>query len=392
MERDIEKYLMDKLKKGLEGKESNNSSKIPMLTKFREIHSLLEKLLDPNSAQPVKQLGQPSFKEKLYSLDDLLTECQNMSTKKRSFHFPDISIKSKLNKIKAELRSALPQPEKVNTLSNGDANSWRKDDISQRRTTPTMYRSVDPKKIHGFEEHLETLKRLVLRQKSDEDDGFKAIAIVGAEGIGKTSLCAIVFDDEEVKKRFLPRVWVTMPRPSDEDYRKSPEIAIATRILASLGVEEEARELMQRNDDLNKLVCALHQELASKRYLIVLDQWYGHVSSSDDSADLKKGECLEHWFPKGCGGTVIVTSRNERVAKQMFGDEDRTVIPILPLRGADMCWAIFKQEVEKQEVEKDELSFNPPNGEELKQQVLEKCGGIPYRAKVLEIWRLKATV
>ncbi|XP_062086949.1 probable disease resistance protein At4g19060 [Humulus lupulus] len=272
----------------------------------------------------------PASQPSPLSLYDLLTECQNMSTKKRSFHFPDINIRSKLNKIKAELRSALSQPEKVNTLSNGDANSSWKDDISQRRTSPTMYRSVYPKKIHGFEEHLATLKRLVLRPESDEEDGFKAISIVGAEGIRKTSLCAIVFDDEEVKKRFLLRVWVTMPRPSDEDYRKSPEIAIATRILASLGVEEEVKELMLKNDDLKGLVCALHQELARKRYLIVLDQWYGHVSSSDDSADLKKGECLEHGFPKGCGGTVIVTSRNERVAKQMFGDEDRTVIPILP--------------------------------------------------------------
>uniref|UniRef100_A0A803NZF5 NB-ARC domain-containing protein n=2 Tax=Cannabis sativa TaxID=3483 RepID=A0A803NZF5_CANSA len=367
MERVIEEYLLDKLKRGLNGKESSNSSKIPMHSKFQDIHNSLEKLLSLSSTQPVKQQGQSSFKEKLYILNDLLTECQILSTKKRTIHFPYINIRIKLNKIKAELESALSQNGNVNPQPNGSANSSPNADISQRRTTPITYRFVDPKIIHGFEEHLATLERLVVRQKSDEDDGYKAIAIVGTKGIGKTSLCAVIFDNEEVKKRFLPRVWVSMPTPSDEEYRKCPKRAIAKRILSSLGVEEV------ENHGLKGLICALRQELARKRYLIVLDQWYGDLSSSEgDSLG------LEHGFPKGYGGTVIVTSRTERVAKQIFGDDKRTVIPLLPLTDADMCWAIFKQEVEK-----DEWDFSPSNIEELKQQVLERSGGIPLRAKVL---------
>uniref|UniRef100_A0A803P9K4 Uncharacterized protein n=1 Tax=Cannabis sativa TaxID=3483 RepID=A0A803P9K4_CANSA len=101
-----------------------------------------------------------------------------------------------------------------------------------------------PKIIQGFEEHLATLERLVVRQKSDEDDEFKAIAIVETKVIGKTSLCAVVFDNKKVKKRFLPRVWVSMPTPSDEIQKEPQESDSQTDlILARSGRRGEFSEI-----------------------------------------------------------------------------------------------------------------------------------------------------
>ncbi|KAF4352817.1 hypothetical protein F8388_026359 [Cannabis sativa] len=183
----IEEYLLDKLKRSRDGKESSNSSKISMHSKFRHIHNSLEKLLSLSSTQPVRQQGQSLFKEKLYILND--------------FDEPLL------------LRSALPRAKN---------NSY------------------------GFEEHLATLERLVVQQKSDEDDEFKAIAIVKTKGIGKTSLCTIVFDNEKVKKRFLPRVWVSMPTPSDEIQKEPQESDSQTYlILARSGRRGE----LWRNSD-----------------------------------------------------------------------------------------------------------------------------------------------
>ncbi|KAF4368127.1 hypothetical protein G4B88_001031 [Cannabis sativa] len=182
MEGVIEEYLLDKLKRSRDGKESSNSSKISMHSKFRHIHNSLEKLLSLSSTQPVRQQGQSLFKEKLYILND--------------FDEPLL------------LRSALPRAKN---------NSY------------------------GFEEHLATLERLVVQQKSDEDDEFKAIAIVKTKGIGKTSLCTIVFDNEKVKKRFLPRVWVSMPTPSDEIQKEPQESDSQTYLILARSGRRESR-------------------------------------------------------------------------------------------------------------------------------------------------------
>ncbi|PON85805.1 NB-ARC domain containing protein [Trema orientale] len=278
---EIEQYLMDKFssrfKKGIE---SNNSSKIPLLTKFQAVQKLLEQILNSQ-----------------------------------------------------------PQPA------------------------------------------LSSLERLILR-----DDGrFKAAAIVGAEGVGKTTLCETVFNMEKVKSRFSPRVWVSSMSGMfhDEEYKRNPRIAIARRILASLGLESEMIERVGEDhrrvgEDhrLGRLLCALHLELIGKRYLIVLDD----ARETDSCLGEEKGgweECLGYGLPKGSGGMVIVTSRNEDLAKRMIGDEG-SLIPVLPLSDVDSCWKIFKDTVEK-----DGLSFSPLNEEELKREVLEKCGGIPLGAKML---------
>ncbi|PON49319.1 NB-ARC domain containing protein [Parasponia andersonii] len=226
-----------------------------------------------------------------------------------------------------------------------------------------------------------SLERLILR-----DDGrFKAAAIIGAEGVGKTTLCETVFNMEKVKSRFSPRAWVSSTSGifHDEEYKRNPRIAFARRILASLGVESEMVERVVEDHGLRGLVCALHLELIGKRYLIVLDDaretdpWYGRLGSCLGEEKGGWEECLGYGLPKGSGGMVIVTSRNEGVAKRMIGDEG-SLIPVLPLSDGDSCWKIFKDTVEK-----DGLSFSPLNEEELKREVLEKCGGIPLGAKML---------
>ncbi|KAF4383845.1 hypothetical protein G4B88_016278 [Cannabis sativa] len=184
-----------------------------------------------------------------------------------------------------------------------------------------MERLVEPKIIHGFEEHLATLERLVVQQKSDEDDEFKAIAIVKTKGISKTSLYTVVFDNEKVKKRFLPRVWVSMPTPSDEIQKEPQESDSQTDLIL-------ARSRTRENHGLKGLICALRQELR-KRYLIVLDQWYGDLSSSEGySLD------LVHGFPKGYGGTMIVTRTTEiLIWKSTITIGRLTIIELLKLLG-----------------------------------------------------------
>ncbi|KAK3200769.1 hypothetical protein Dsin_024184 [Dipteronia sinensis] len=215
--------------------------------------------------------------------------------------------------------------------------------------------------------------------KSGSDDQFKAIAVVGMAGVGKTTLCQEVFNKEEVKRHFVPRIWVCMSRqPNDDENLKA---VIVKRMLECLGVDDEVINSIPKD---HELVYALHMELMTKKYLIVLedceetDKWYEKLYNSSNNGE-KWGEQLYHGFPKGYGGAVIVTSRNEEVAKKMVGEEN--LLQLQPLSNPESCWSIYKDSVAAEGVE-----FNPPDSKEskqLKEKLKTKCVGLPLAAKLM---------
>lgn len=370
MAQEIEQYLMAKFQDGLHGKEKG-SSKILMSSQFQDIETLLSEIF--SSPSPANQ---SIIREKLYSLNNLLSECQMLSEKHYFFRSPEVlltinNIRSKLKKIKTELRSTVasnrnvPQPSGA-ASSSGDTHTSKPRSASH---------SVD---AYGFDYDVITLERLLLRQGSD--GWFKAIAIVGANGIGKTTLCQLIFNKPEVKGIFLPRIWVCMSECHHDD-DKDPKLAIVKRMLVSLGVEEETMQLILDSRGPEGLSCALYLQLVGKRYLIVFDDarvtdsWYEQLNS-ELTGDGKWDQKFAYGLPKGCGGTVIVSTRNEEAAKDMVGEKN--LYHLLPLSDPKSCWAIFKDSVEK-----DGVKFNPSNVEDLKMEVKKKCAGIPLAAKMM---------
>ncbi len=97
-------------------------------------------------------------------------------------------------------------------------------------------------------------------------------------------------------------------------------------------------------------------------------------------------DSIAYGLPKGCGGAVIVTSRNEEFAENMVGEENLRCL--LPRTDPESFWLIFKDAVEQGTDEKDRIPFNPSNAQDLKKQILQKCDGHPLAAKMLgEIMR-----
>ena len=174
----------------------------------------------------------------------------------------------------------------------------------------------------------------------------------------------------------------------DED--QGTRVPIVKRMLEYLGVDEEIIEKVHNQHNLKGLLHALHLELVGKRYLIVFDDardtdtFYEELNSSltrDGNWD-----SLAYGLPKGCGGAVIVTSRNEELAKNMVGEEN--LRSLLPSTDPESFWLIFKDAVEQGTDEKERKQFNPSNAQDLKKQILQKCDGLPLAAKMLgEIMR-----
>ncbi|KAK2977071.1 hypothetical protein RJ640_017595 [Escallonia rubra] len=117
-------------------------------------------------------------------------------------------------------------------------------------------------------------------------------------------------------------------------------------------------------------------QLVGKKYLIILDDVsnFHETLESGSSYEEEMGEQIGSGLPKGCGGTVIVTSRDEEVGKQMVGEVN--LHKLVPLSDK-VIWLIFKDSVQKDGTEL------PTGLETLKDDIVNKCGGLPLAAKML---------
>ncbi|XP_030948455.1 probable disease resistance protein At5g45490 [Quercus lobata] len=299
-------------------------------------------------------------------------------------------------------------------------------------------RLVDAKKVHGFDTQLISLEKMVQQRQSS--DQFKAVAIVGKRGVGKTTLCQVLFNKPEVQAVFLPRIWVCMSwQPTEHGDRKTTTVK---RMLTCLGVDEKTIQSIidsvpAEADRLSSLLYALHLQLTGKKYLIVLDDAIEEGDDADkkkkkgddaikegddadqkkkkgddaikegDDADQKKkkgddtdqkkkkadvfkernkwladldspitekekwGKCLAFGLPKGHGGTVIVTSRDENLAKVMVGEKN--LLHLRPLLDPMSCASIFNDHIkDEQKLKKD-----------LEKEFLKKCAGLPLAATMM---------
>ncbi|PON33623.1 NB-ARC domain containing protein [Trema orientale] len=271
---------------------------------------------------------------------------------------------------------------------------------------------ADKPEVHGLENEILALTKILKRRENDNDDQFKAIGVVGTRGVGKTTLCQEFFNllrdaKEDDDKSFLPRIWVSMSlNQNDKDHIKTT----VKKVLESLGVDVDkitSNPPVSTEKDDNKvlggLLYVLRLQLMGKRYLVVLD----HVTEPVEITNSVTDSTLAYGLPKGYGGTVMVTSRKEEVVKRTVGDE-RNVHRLLPLSDPDSLWKIFCEAVTKgvkdngggdekfnweeqlekmltRETYEDLVSIGKKIDvkEVLRKKIIDKCNGIPLAAKLM---------
>ncbi|GAA0186359.1 antimicrobial response protein [Lithospermum erythrorhizon] len=302
-----------------------------------------------------------SLRELIFEAEDILADClvhpENSNIASRySVLFQSKNVKfryqkgkrlneinEKVSRIKENIATYLGVPI-LSRMDSLDAHN----NLMSRWSSPVY----DHSEVVGLEGDTEKIKSWLCEAS---DDGILAIGIVGMGGLGKTTLAQKVFNDKKFEEHFERRIWVSVSQTFTEEQ-------IMRSILRSLGD-------VSVGDDNNELLKKINQYLLGKRYLIVMDDVWG----SDNSWWLR----ICNGLPKGNGSSVMITTRNEVVARQMGVTPKRTHWP--QLLNDDNSWLLFRK-----------IAFAPVGGEctdhqleSLGKEIVEKCKGLPLAIKAI---------
>ncbi|TXG47048.1 hypothetical protein EZV62_026342 [Acer yangbiense] len=195
----------------------------------------------------------------------------------------------------------------------------------------------------------------LLAKLLDDDPRHFIVSIYGMGGLGKTTVAGKLYHHNSVKSKFKNRAWVAV----SQDYTTQD---LLIRIFKSFDFRVENNEDLKKMDkeDLRR---RLHESLQGDSYLLVLD----------DVWDKEVWRILKAAFPDNKNGRVIMTTRNEEVAKS---SDERTHSHRLRKLKEEESWQLF--------CEKTSQNFNAD--EELKKlgkEMVQKCNGLPLAIIVL---------
>ncbi|PON60689.1 LOW QUALITY PROTEIN: NB-ARC domain, LRR domain containing protein, partial [Parasponia andersonii] len=199
-----------------------------------------------------------------------------------------------------------------------------------------------------------TLKAELMKIK----DGLSIVSVVGMGG--KTTLAKKVHKHNDVKQRFDCCAWVFIPQ---QYVTKDTLYEILVQI------ERDSYRERPRNLTENELSDRIKGELKEKRYLVVLD----------DIWKIEAWDSIKRAFSKekpGC--KVHFTTQNKEVALSA----DPCTSPIQPpFLTFEEIWELLQRKAFQRNIS-DEHGLRP-EFEELRKEMMKKCGGLPLAIVVL---------
>ncbi|KAG2584988.1 putative disease resistance protein RGA3 isoform X2 [Panicum virgatum] len=192
--------------------------------------------------------------------------------------------------------------------------------------------------------------------ESKHQQKIKIVSIIGLGGSGKTTLAKLVFNDGNIiAKDFEVRLWVHV----------SQEFAIQ-KLVEKLF--EAFAENKSDHHPLPHMSKKISEKLSEKRFLLVLDDVW-----TEDPIQWEEFMAFLNGIAPGPGSTILLTTRSREVAVTV-GSSDHFDLPLL---SPNDSWQLFQQSI-IMPATRWTLQF-----EEVGNQIVKKCGGLPLAIKVL---------
>ncbi|XP_050283834.1 putative disease resistance protein RGA4 [Quercus robur] len=299
------------------------------------------------------------LKDAVYEADDLLGEFYtealrrggitgNITKKVRDFFSTDsnpvvfrVQMGRKINAMKQKL-DAIAEGRKMFNLTVEPPVSMDREET---------HSFVPDEKVIGREDDKKAIIKLLLEPNNEEN--VSIVPIVGIGGLGKTTLAQFVYNDENIKEHFEPKMWICISDGFDVKM-------IIQKIISATGTEPVDHSMDKLQDKLREII-------SQKKYLLVLDDVW--------NKDHLEWERLMNLLMGGAKGSKIVITTRERLVAEIA-----CLGPIYTLVGLndDLSWLLFKQ-----------IAFRKGQGqgtknprlEEIGREIVHKCRGVPLAIK-----------
>ncbi|XP_031286999.1 disease resistance RPP13-like protein 4 [Pistacia vera] len=302
-----------------------------------------------------------NLRELIYEAEDILADCQLQSQDDdqlsnswlNCIYPPNLQfqygtgkrlreINEKITHIKDDISSLLNIPlfnrMETNDICNGRSDRW----------SGPVY---DHTQVVGLEGDTRKIKDWLI----EAEEGILAIGVVGMGGLGKTTIAQMVFNDREMENRFERRMWVSV----SQTFTQEQIMRSMLRTLGDASVGDDGGELLRK----------ISLYLSGKRYLLVMDDVW--------SENTDWWQRIHEGLPKGKGSSIIITTRNEKVAQRMGVKEEKVHRP--RFLSSDDSWLLFRK-----------IAFAATGGEcmypllqDVGREIVEKCQGLPLAIKAV---------
>uniref|UniRef100_A0A0E0J5C7 Uncharacterized protein n=1 Tax=Oryza nivara TaxID=4536 RepID=A0A0E0J5C7_ORYNI len=230
------------------------------------------------------------------------------------------------------------------TLEN--TQSSHKDSTSELRKSSQIAES----NLVG-KEILHASRKLVSQVLTHKEKKTYKLAIIGTGGIGKTTLAQKVFNDEKLKQSFDKHAWICV----SQDYSPASVLGQLLRTIDAQCKQEES---------VGELQSKLESAIKDKSYFLVLDD----VWQSDVWTNL-----LRTPLYAATSGIVLITTRQDTVAREIGVDEPHHIDLMSPAVGWELLWKSINIEDEKEVQNLRDIGI----------EIVQKCGGLPLAIKVI---------
>ncbi|VAH54982.1 unnamed protein product [Triticum turgidum subsp. durum] len=300
---------------------------------------------------------QKDWREKVRDLSYDMEDCIDIFTDGLAGGCKKAGFLRRLKDLKARYKVA-SRIEELKARAMEMSDCQKRYDLGARIGYPHRPVIIDPRLQALYEEDNSLVgingpKTELIKWLSMEDKKLKVVAVVGAGGMGKSTLVSKVY--HEIKIQFDSHVFISISQNSNMG-----------KILSDINSKVDLYADRSLKDP-KSLIDSIRSALGRKRYLIVVDDLW----TVEDWNVIK---CI--FVESNCGSRVITTTRIENVAKACCSPLHGSVYEIKPLDDLEarrlFCRRIFQSE-----------DTCPEQLKNVCDEFLKMCGGWPLAIRSL---------